>query len=368
MKSKISILIPDGEDDRALIVVRSLACSVNAKIHVLSAIKKSVHLSRYCKFHLIPLSENNMSGRMERIIELANKYNIEVLLPIGIQGLKFIYPNYELLKTHFSIPPIPDIEKFNIVKDKWNLNEFCKEKGFPFLKTAIIQKKQYEIEELDRLPSKLILKIRDGEGGIGIKYFESHDLLLHELNFNNEFLADNDYMIQEYIDGDVISFNAICQGGKILVSSVHQPAIKNSNSFTFARVIELIENEDVSEICKRLLLALEWNGMANIDLIYSKEKEELYFIDFNPRFFGTMLGLTRGGVNYPYLTCLLAINKTIAQPEYRKIVFAILNTKQIIPWLKGKDGFKGVPFKHTNYSFVIDDPKPAIVIGLKGLF
>lgn len=362
MRNKISVLIPDGEDDRALIVVRSLAYSKNVKIYVISSEYKSVHLSIHC--HFIKIKSNSDDDRLKQIIETTNRKKVNVLLPIGQKGIQFIHSNFLFLKEFFRIPPVPGRNEFDTVRNKWSLNEYCRENSISFLKSVLVKKRMYKKSDLSDFSGPVLLKPFLGEGGLGIHFFKNIVALLEELNLHIEYYASNGYVIQEYIEGKVVSFSAFCQSGEMLAYTIHQPAGKNNRSLVFAKIIEFVENDKVFKFAKDFLLKLKWDGMANMDLILNREGS-LYVLDFNPRYFGTMLGTTVSGVNYPYLACLKAMNIPFSSPDYKKIVFGIYNGREMLTWLKDKKSVDSVPFKHTNLRFILKDPAPAIILGLK---
>ena len=368
MKKKIAVLIPDGEDDRALIVVRSLAYSKQIVTHILSSEYKSVHLSFFCYFHKLNKTEVSDESRLKRLVEISSKHKIEVLLPIGQKGVEFVISNYDYLKSKFKIPPLPAKSVFDIVKDKWTLNKFCMENDLSGLESILIQDIDYKPANLSVFLGPVLLKPKFGEGGLGIKYFESGSILLNELNEKHKFLAGKGYIAQEYIDGEVISFSAYCLDGKVLAHTIHHPAKGHLRSFVFAKVIEFIENEEVLKYGQVLLSKLNWSGIANMDLIRSNENNKIYILDFNPRYFGTMLGTTVSGINYPLLACLKAMGVSFSKPEYEKIIFGTYNGKEIFAWLKDRKKKKPVPFKHTNLPFLLKDPIPGLALNLKKIF
>jgi len=307
-------------------------------------------------------------ARLNRLVEISKKYNIDVLLPIGQKGIEFVSSNYDFLKSKFKIPPLPAKNVFNIVKDKWNLNKYCIENDLPGLESVLIRDVDYKSVDLSAFLGPVLLKPKFGEGGLGIKYFESGSVLLKELNEKHKFLADKGYIAQEYIDGEVISFSAYCLNGEVLAHTIHHPAKGHLRSFVFAKIIEFIENEDVLKYGQDLLSKLNWNGIANMDFIVSNYSSEIYILDFNPRFFGTMLGTTVSGVNYPLLACLIAIGVSFPRPEYENIIFGTYNGKEILTWLKYRNKNKPIPFKNTNLPFLLKDPVPGLAINLKNFF
>ncbi len=356
--NKISILIPDGDDDRALIVVRSLASSKRLSVHVLTSRNRSIIVSRLCKSHRIVLEENENSIRLNRVIEISRNHKIDILLPIGEIGVKFVLSNLGLLKNIFLLPPIPDLDSLNLVSNKWSLNEFSKSIGLPYPKSFPFDS-QTDIKSLD-MNYPVLLKPRIGAGGIGIEFFETENKLLSVLGSQEGVKYRDGYIIQEYIEGSDIDLSALCLDGKILAYTIQQPINKDKKSFSFGKVIKLIDHSIILSLGEKCFSSLRWSGVAHIDFIHDYKNNQFYAIDFNPRFWGTLMGSTSVGVNFPYLACLTAQGIHFPIPEYGNSKFAILKASHLFPWLFGKGYFKGIPFSHTNLKYVITDPFPAL--------
>lgn len=364
MVSKISVLIPDGEDFRALKVVQSLAHSKQVKVHVLSVGRalSTVHRSRHCRHYKLKSPKSDDNARLEKIVEISRCVHIDVLLPLGEEGVRFVVSNQRFLSKLFHIPPIPDHKSFEIARDKWLLNEFARQQDLPTPKSILIPNHTCIDSLLHSLSYPVILKPRIGFGGFGIQYCGTASELLHALEQRSEPLYQNGCLIQQFISGSDVDLSVLCQDGKILAYTIQRPVIEPANSFSYARTVEFIKHSKVFEIGQRLLSALNWNGVAHIDFICDEKTGRIFILEINPRYWGTLLGSTVSGVNFPYLACLTARGVSFHVPQYKNIIFADLNEKEILPWIFGRKHVKGVPLKHTYVRFVMGDPFPSIRI------
>lgn len=352
---KVSVLIPDGDDDRALIVVRSLAYSKQVEIHVLSPKNRNVFFSRHCKAHEL-LSDNDTSKiRFDRVKEISEKNSIEVLLPIGEIGIRFVQKYRDHLNDMFRIPPVPGVNVLNTVSDKWLLNEFLRKKSYPFVK-SIPLKDKLNGETSDTL-FPVLLKPRIGAGGIGIHYVESRDVLLKKLESSG---LRSGYIIQEYMQGTNIDLSVLCSNGEILAYTIQKPLFRVKNSFEFSKSIEFINNTKLLNFGTEILSDLKWSGIAHIDFIYNEKKDQFFLIDFNPRYWGTLTGSVLAGVNFPFLACRLALDESFTRPEYRESKYAIIKQKDLLHWILKKKNFSSIPFSSTNLKFVLKDPLPSL--------
>ena len=356
--NKISVLIPDGDDDRALIVVRSFSYSKNVKVHALASRKSNLFLTRYCTTHILDTEENKDDSRLNRVIQIAEKYKIDILFPIGELGVKFVISNFEILTKKFSLPPIPSFDTLNLVSDKWSLFELSREAKFGYPKSYLLNK-DFNLNDKD-LKYPLLLKPRNGAGGIGIKLVESKNELINILQGHEKEKYTHNYIIQEYIKGVDIDLSVFCLNGKILAYTEQQPIFKEKDSFSFGKIIELVDHPEVLKFGKKLLSSLNWSGVAHIDFIQKENSGEIFMIDFNPRYWGTLIGSIVGGVNFPLLSCYTAQGNSFEVPEYKHSKFAILKLKHLLPWIFGTSNLKNISFSQTNLKYVITDPLPAL--------
>ena len=335
-------------------------------MYALASKKSSLFLTRHCKTYRFDYDEDDYDARLERVIQISKAHKIDILFPIGELGTKFTILNLKVLKELFLIPPIPDMDALNLVSDKWILNEFSKKASLPYPRTFPIEK-ETDIKSLD-LSYPILLKPRIGAGGIGIEFIDSEARLLNVLENEDGEKYCGKYIIQEYAEGEDIDMSVLCLDGEILAYTIQQPIKKEKSSFSFGKVIELKNDAGIYDLGKTLFSSLNWSGVAHVDFIHDEKTGLTNMIDFNPRYWGTLIGSIVGGVNFPFLACLAAQNKDFVRPVLRNSKFAILNTKHLLPWLFGSDYLGEIPFSQTNLKYLITDPLPALRIQNDGTF
>ncbi len=355
---KFSVLIPDGENPRTILVVRSLGFSGKVDIHILSTMSGKSKVSRYCKSFIIQSHSQSNDAKLEKLLEISRSIPIDILLPIGEEGTKFVASNHEYLSKLFRIAPIPDLGSLETAMDKWLTYEFAKQKNLPMPKSILIPSRT-EIESLlTSFSGPVLLKPRIGGGGYGIEYFESPRKLLIALQSHEKSPTKDRYLVQEHMSGSNLDLSALCQDGQILAYTIQRPYNTSVKSFSYARTIEFLNDNQVYEISKRLLSGLNWTGVAHIDFLYEPADDRLTLLEINPRFWGTLLGSTIAGINFPYLACLVALGNSFSLPKYENLVFAHLDIKEALLWMFGNKQLKNLPLKHTNLKFVLRDLIP----------
>jgi D-aspartate ligase len=355
---KINVLIPDGDDQRAIKVVQSLGISGKTRIFILTTRNNVVKYSRFCSPFFISenAGNNEMNACMEHVLK---RYSIDLLLPVAEKGIAYIHHNDWLKK--WNIAPIPDLTLINKAGDKDKLNNISKSLGMETLPSIIISKKS-EIDRISNINNyPVLIKPAKGAGGYGIIYVKDRKTLLDHITNLLIYNRNRKYIIQEYVDGSDMDISILCHRGEILAYTIQKPIHKAKNIFTFAKMIRFLKNSEILEYCRKLVAYIKWNGVAHLDFIKEKSGEKLYLIDFNPRYWGTLLGSTCAGVNFPYLACLSAMGVNYPVPNYDQIEYFELDRIQMLSLIFGKKEKKIASMRNSTLYLSLLDPMPTIM-------
>jgi predicted ATP-grasp superfamily ATP-dependent carboligase len=355
---KIGVLIPDGNDDRALKVVRSLGLSGKARTFVLTSKNNIIRYSRFCTPFFIP--NNAVNEDLNLIMEhILNRYRIDVILPVAEEGINYIHQNNWLNK--YNIAPIPHGNVMNQVGDKWKLNYISKSLGIGYPKSILISKVSdiNKISNITHYP--VLIKPVKGAGGIGIVFAQNQELLYNHLRKQLLYNRNTQYIAQEFIAGRDKDISILCSHGKILAYTIQKPIFNEEHVFTFSKMIRFIKNSKILEYCQKLVSHIKWNGVAHLDFIEEKSRENLFLIDFNPRFWGTLLGSTFAGVNFPYLACLSAMGKNFPVPKYDHIEYYEVGKKHMLHLIFSKKKRRIALVRNSSQYLSLIDPMPTIV-------
>jgi predicted ATP-grasp superfamily ATP-dependent carboligase len=106
---------------------------------------------------------------------------------------------------------------------------------------------------------------------------------------------------------------------------------------------------------------LRWSGVAHLDFKKEKKSGKLFLIDFNPRFWGTLLGSTRAGVNFPLLACYSGMGFSFPVPAYDEIDYYELERNKMVSFVFRKREGKKVRLRHSSLYFALIDPGAVIL-------
>ena len=112
-------------------------------------------------------------------------------------------------------------------------------------------------------------------------------------------------MIQELVPGGgecQLSYAALCREGRPLASLVAQRTRQWPMDFGRASTyVETVEAADVEECARRVLAALRFDGIVEIEFKRDTRDGRLKLLDINPRVWGWHTLGRRAGVDFPYL-------------------------------------------------------------------
>jgi hypothetical protein len=187
---------------------------------------------------------------------------------IEIAAHKIFWPSnlHALLPSQTSLTIASDKEKF--------AHHF---KGQHLVVDAYTEK---ELE--DQFPaSGIVVKPREGRGAIGVKYIAD----------KKDFVPVAHATYQKKLDGrnNVIGAFYLCKHGEILSHYQHQRIRSYPASGGVSVHAKLVHHPEIEEKGRKILEALQWNGIAMLEFLPDVETGNYYAIECNPRVWGTAL-------------------------------------------------------------------------------
>ncbi len=311
-----SILLLGIESEIALPVIRALGTVIPrpVPIHALSA-ENGTSSSKYSKY--IHTHHNlESTGEDALLIELVNKIKktgADILLPIDEHNVRLLSNIKDRLKKYIHLPPLPSPFTFDSLVYKDKLYELLKRNKLPNADYYSVSK--LDTSRLDKLRYPIMLKPVRGSAGKGIIKVNNISSLLTSL----KRLKTDEYVLQEYIPGENIDCSLLAVDGNIKALTI-QRGLK-STGFNFSTEIKFEKNEAVLNIVKKLVDLTDYSGVAHLDFRLDERDNQPKLVDFNARFWFSLLGSKAAGVNFALLSCLAAKNIIFDKPKYKEIKY-----------------------------------------------
>ena len=265
---------------------------------------------------------HNDEDFINHILEVAKLTKSGVIIPVKQKTIRLFARHRDKFKT-FSLPPLAETDKIDLVDDKWYLHNWLRENNFPSPKAALFDFQGKETIMDFNFP--ILLKPRTSTGGEGIISIKKREDYTH---FDQKEVKREKYIIQEHIGDKNIDISLLSKNGKILVFTIQQ-GIENPK-LSYSRMIRFIDDPALLKLATDIIKKLNWSGIAHLDFRYDNEKDRYYLVDFNPRYWSSILGSLHAGVNFPLYTYYAAINKDFQIPSYASTYFYLSSFANLI--------------------------------------
>jgi D-aspartate ligase len=310
----LKILILDDNSPFVLPLLRSFSGRPDIKLDVLVNSRQKLNHFRYSRYlrnyyKVEPFNEENFEGIVKEYIL---KTSADLVIPTREWISKLIYQKRTELEKLARLHPVSDLNTIDTINDKWNLNSWLEQNGFPASRSFRINKDTVSDQFLDSLSYPVLLKPFKGIGGKGIKMIRSRESLKSELESSDIYAGT--YLIQEYINGYDIDMSFFAIDGKILFYTIQKGLVLGQLSY--ARGIEFVKNKELFDITSAIVRELKYTGIAHLDFRYDTKKEKFFLIDFNARYWSSLEGSRNMGVNFPVLAAEYSMGIPFDYPDY----------------------------------------------------
>lgn len=337
-KSLSTVLVLDANQRSALSVTRSLG---RAGVQVVCADVGSDTLagaSKFCAYSDSYPDPGNAQAFIERINELIERYNVEVLYPVAEITVYTLLEHVDKLKP--VTLPFPALDTVKSLSDKGALVKLCQQLGlnvpasdyFSGLQDFEQSQKEYSFPVVLK-PTFSRIK-PDGVGshgsddfnGLGsdgwintsVTYAHSREELV-SLVSSTLYFRDYPFMIQEYIEGYGSGVFLLYNKGEYVVHFAHKRLREKPPSGGVSVLSESVEADpEQLSIAKQLLDAANWHGVAMVEFKVDKQGKP-YVIEVNSRFWGSLQLAVDSGVDFPALLHKVSLGQTVGSiAPYKK--------------------------------------------------
>jgi carbamoylphosphate synthase large subunit len=219
----------------------------------------------------------------EEINRIAREHDVDMVLPGDAASTRSLIAIRDLVAP--SCFPMPDLEQFDLLNDKWRFQELCGELGIETPGGVLYADAEALKAVLRnggvRFPA--IAKPLSMDSGIGCVVLDAETAEREVLGL---FYAP--ILVQDYIAGSDIGASAYCNAGEISAFIAHSYHHQTYVTFDDERIYASIE-----KVARRLGLT----GVFNFDMRLTPDGR-IYFLECNPRFFFKIAMSMLSGINF----------------------------------------------------------------------
>ena len=277
-------------------------------------------------FEQVPLA--NDSKFIDSVLNIAKKYNVDVIQPLVTKELEVFANNIDLFLENgikVCVSPIDNLQiandkgklidelkkanikipKYYKITDPLEFKNVAKELGYPeepicFKPTKANGSRGFRI--IDNTKDRVDLLFNEKPNSTYIKFEEANDILTS--------MADiPELLVMEYLPGDEYSVDLLVNHGEVKYC---MPRIRLKMNGGISTNCTVVNNEEVIKYCTEVAEHLKLHGNIGIQVRYSIDNK-VKILEINPRVQGSIVACAAAGVNLPYFGLKLALGEEIPE-------------------------------------------------------
>lgn len=252
----------------------------------------------------------------DAFISQLDKNPCDVILPLNDDMLLELSTKRNLLPDPSALL-LPSHDRLVFASDKSKLVPFAGELGIPIPNTLIVSKEE-DIAKCPDLTFPLVLKPSEGSGSRGVSWV--YDRISLNETCRRLIRKGHTVLVQEAIpkEGRGMGYSALFdREGNIVAEFIYQRLREYPLSGGPSTLRESIWRDDLAEMSRKLLFALDWVGLAMVEYKIDSRDGQPKLMEINPRFWGSIALPIFCDVNFPVLAAKVTAGIPVApQPRY----------------------------------------------------
>ncbi len=260
------------------------------------------------KTYLIPYPSSGLDALFDRIAYIHSIEKLDVIIPTLDSELYGFVKLSERLRALGIHTFLPTFEQLNLrAKDK--LFDFCSSRGIKVPKNVLIS----SVQDLYRLSESFTYPV--AVKGIFYEAYIAH-------NFSDAVAAFGKLstkwglpiIVQEYVTGDEFNVAALGDGTGNTVGAVAMRKLYITDKGKGWSGVT-VDDKALIQIAQTVMQQLQWRSGMELEFMKTKDTNEYYLLEINPRFPAWVYLATAAGQNLPYALVRLAMGETPAAFE-----------------------------------------------------
>jgi predicted ATP-grasp superfamily ATP-dependent carboligase len=168
--------------------------------------------------------------------------------------------------------------------------------------------------------TRCVIKLRTGNSAKGVFYANSPEeaertvgRLVRELSLPEHRLPQ----VEEYVAGEGWGCSVLYWHGRRIASFTHRRVREKIATGGTSTLREAAANEAIEQAAGRIFDRIGWHGLAMCEFKVCPETGKYWFVEVNPRLWGSIPLAISAGVEFPYLAWLCAVEGEEAALRYQ---------------------------------------------------
>lgn len=276
-----------------------------------------------------------------------DKFIKDILDICSKKKIRYILPSHnetEIIARHRSkfdsslVSLVPNESHCKLFNNKASAYEFVKDLGI-----SIPRKIKYDdLNEISEILAKsninkTVIKLLTGNSSKGVFYGNNPsntEVIVKDLVKKYDLKNDRYPQIEEYVEGEGYGVSVMYWGGKFIASFTHKRLREKIETGGTSTYRKSTSHKGIEDAAKKIFDAIGYNGLAMSEFKVCSKTGKYWFVEINPRMWGSMPLAIESGVEFPYLAWLCASQGHEAAIKYN--LSCIQKNNVSAKWLLGE--------------------------------
>jgi predicted ATP-grasp superfamily ATP-dependent carboligase len=309
------VLITNGSSRTSYAALRSLSQSGIACFSADVSRFGMCQSSRFSKGHYLYTSHYESEEKfISDLVKLIKEHQITILFP-SHNETEIIARNRHRFNS-LAVSAIPDESHCRIFNNKSQAYDLAEKLGVP-VPARIHYTEPQQISSLleSRGIERTVIKLLTGNSGKGVFYGDNPEhtrVVVEKLIEEYGLELDRYPQVEEYVMGEGYGNSVLYWHGVQIANFTHRrlrDKIETGGTSVFR---EASSHKGIESAAKKIFNSIGWHGLAMCEFKVCSATGKFWFIEVNPRMWGSIPLAIAVGVDFPYLTYLCASRGTEA--------------------------------------------------------
>lgn len=360
------VLITNGWDRIAYNILRGLS---NKGLKVAFGTDNYLGMGYYSKCATFKFIHHNYKKSEEAFVQdllnVFEEFHPLVYIPSG-EEVFAVSRNLDRLSSSGVKIPVSDISTLEMLNNKIHSFKISTKAGVPTPET-IIPENLADIENFinnHHLP--VIIKKGWSRSAEGVIIIDDKNVNHLEEIINHNKFEYRKFIVQKFVDGETYGVSLLMNKGQTRAIFTHKRLRERKLKGGPSTLRISTKHSVLEDYAQRILHSVNFYGVAMVEFKFNPETNNAWFIEVNPRFWGSVGLAINSGVNFPYLLYRMALDGDVNPVfDYKQNITAkwllgdlVALSKNILADGIQKNGRIEFPKPDFFDDFYNDDPLP----------
>lgn len=314
------VIVTDGNERSALAVTRSLGRRGIPVFVGAETASSLAGVSRYCRESFVyPSPWVSPEELRACLLEHAKRWGARVVLPMTDLAVEILGESEQRSGASIVLP-IPSLDQYRALSNKYQLMESAKRQGVPIPDTIFVPDGDVEkvVPQIDQWPivvkpGRSLIKVQGRWQKTSVLYARNADelkKLYREISYLNE-----PSLLQARVVGEGQGVFGLFDHGKPVTLFAHRRLRERPPSGGVSVLRESMAlRQPITDYALRVVQSAEWHGVAMVEFKVDTKSGVPYLMEVNGRFWGSLQLAVDAGVDFPWLLYQLATTGAVPHP------------------------------------------------------